>query len=53
MVGGGSYPSAEVQSVYSTASADWAKEGLEIRERIKTIQRRVLLKSTRILSRVI
>ena len=23
-LGGGSYPSAEVQSVYSTASADWA-----------------------------
>ena len=24
VVGGGSYPSAEVQSVYSTAPADWA-----------------------------
>ena len=24
-MGGGSYPSAEVQSVYSTAPADWAK----------------------------
>ena len=24
--GGGSYPSAEVQSVYSTAPADWARE---------------------------
>ena len=23
-MGGGSYPSAEVQSVYSTAPADWA-----------------------------
>ena len=27
-LGGGSYPSAEVQSVYSTAAADWATEGL-------------------------
>ena len=26
LVGGGSYPSAEVQSVYSTASSDWARE---------------------------
>ena len=26
LVGGGSYPSAEVQSVYSTAPADWAKD---------------------------
>ena len=25
----GSYPSAEVQSVYSTAPADWAREWLE------------------------
>ena len=25
LVGGGSYPSAEKQSVYSTAPADWAK----------------------------
>ena len=25
---GGSYPSAEVQSVYSTAPADWAKKNL-------------------------
>ena len=28
-LGGGSYPSAEVQSVYSTAPADWAKFGVE------------------------
>ena len=26
LVGGGGYPSAEVQSVYSTAPADWAKQ---------------------------
>ena len=25
-MGGGSYPSAEVQSVYSTAPADWASQ---------------------------
>ena len=27
-MGGGSYPSAEVQSVYSTAPADWASSKL-------------------------
>ena len=28
-MGGGSYSSAEVQSVYSTAPADWARSGLD------------------------
>ena len=27
LLGGGSYPSAEKQSVYSTAPADWARSG--------------------------
>ena len=29
-LGGGSYPSAELQSVYSTALADWEKAGVVI-----------------------
>ena len=34
-LGGGSYPSAEVQSVYSTAPADWEKRELRETERVK------------------
>ena len=30
LVGGGSYPSAEKQSVYSTAPADWANYGRDV-----------------------
>ena len=33
---GGSYISAEVQSVYSTAPADWARLGMWRRNRIST-----------------
>ena len=52
LVGGGAYPSAEVQSVISTAPADWAMEDLEIRGQMKTIQT-TLLRSARILRRVL
>ena len=31
---GGSYPSAEVQSVYSTAPADWARASLALEKQI-------------------
>ena len=44
------YPSAEMQSVYSTAPADWA---LEIRGKTETIQTTALLKSARILRRIL
>ena len=32
---GGSYPSAEVQSVYSTAPADWASKEIEVAREVK------------------
>ena len=47
-LGRGSYPSAEKQSVYSTAPADWAMERMKQRKSEKGVTKRIV--SIRIIS---